>query len=74
MLGLIARDGGQRPSAVAGIEDEVAALDFDAACMLRLQAYDTKRDERQAQRIAAEVVKAVLVALGEATPEENGGT
>jgi hypothetical protein len=45
---------------LAGIEDELAALDFDLACTLRLSIYDTDCQKNQAALIADEVVKRVF--------------
>ena len=48
---------GTRPSKLAGISDEIAALDFDLAHSFRLEIYDTKRAENLAKLIAIEVGK-----------------
>jgi hypothetical protein len=42
---------------LAGISDENAALDFDLACTVRLNAYHMERDENRAKLIAYEVSK-----------------
>lgn len=58
MLALIARNAGQRPSVLAGLDpNSPAALDFDLACLVRTQQYDIECDEMQAKRIALEVAK-----------------
>jgi hypothetical protein len=42
---------------LAGIKDEMAALDFDLACAFRLEIYDNKCRHDQAKLIAYEVGK-----------------
>ena len=42
---------------MAGIADEMAALEFDLACAARLQFYDADVLKTQAKRIAYEVAK-----------------
>lgn len=54
-LSLTAKLAGQRPSELAGINDEIAALDFDLACSFRLEIYEDQKLETLAKRIAREV-------------------
>ena len=61
-LSLTARNAGQRPSKLAGLheslgDNDLACLDFDLACSLRLQKYDIECDQTRAKMIANEVSK-----------------
>lgn len=67
-LAITARNAGQRPSELAGVEDDIAALDFDLACTLRLQQYDMDVAEMQAKRIAHE---AAIAMFGDGTGGES---
>lgn len=53
-LALAGEKFGARPSKLAGIEDEVAALDFDLACVYRLAIYDNQQDLKRAKMFALE--------------------
>lgn len=55
LLSIAARNSGKRPSELAGVTDEFAALDFDVACTVRLNHYDADCREQQAILIAAKV-------------------
>jgi hypothetical protein len=48
---------GTRPSLLAGVDDEMAALDFDLACAVRLDIYDGEARKASAILIAQEVAK-----------------
>lgn len=54
---MAARNGGKLASELAGINDENAALDFDLACTIRLNAYEMERDQMRAKLTAYEVSK-----------------
>ena len=54
---MAARNGGKLASELAGIECPNAALDFDLACTIRLNAYDLEVDQTRAKLIAYEVSK-----------------
>lgn len=56
-LSLTAKLAGQPPSKLAGIKDEMAALDFDLACAFRLEIYEGERMKANARLIAYEVSK-----------------
>ena len=56
-LSLTAKLAGQRPSDLAGIKDEIAALDFDLACSFRLEIYEGEKMKTTAKLIAYEVSK-----------------
>lgn len=45
------------------IEDEVAALDFDLACTLRLKLYDDEREKRLIEALTTGVGTAALSGL-----------
>lgn len=47
----MARHYGKRASELAGIDDEIAALDFDLACFYRFQIYDNLRERDMARTI-----------------------
>ena len=49
-LALTAKNSGTRASVLVGIEDDVAALDFDLACTLRLQIYENERANAKIER------------------------
>jgi len=65
---MAARNGGTRPSELAGILCENAALDFDLACVIRLNQHDIERDEAMAKRIAYETCK---MAFGDGESDEQ---
>lgn len=54
-LAIASRNSGCRPSEMAGIDDDIAALDFDLAHAVRLEVYDARCREIQAKLIAREV-------------------
>ncbi len=54
---MAARHGGKLASELAGIQCPTAALDFDLACTIRLNAWDMERDKTKAKLIAYEVSK-----------------
>jgi hypothetical protein len=54
---MAAKLSGQRPSKLAGLPDDVIALDFDLAATYRLDLYDRDCRKQQAQMIAIEVSK-----------------
>jgi hypothetical protein len=56
-LAQAARMSGTRPSLLAGVDDEMAALDFDLACAVRLDIYDGEARKATAILIAQEVAK-----------------
>ncbi len=56
-LSLTAKLAGQRPSELAGIADEMAALDFDLACAFRMEIYEGETRKTEAKLIAYEVSK-----------------
>lgn len=64
-LALTGRNTGQRPSGLIGIEDDVAALDLDLACTLRLMRWDNERRK--------EDFEALAVMLGGTPKEESEG-
>lgn len=59
-LALAARNSGTRASSLAGIEDEVAALDFDLCCTLRLLHYDNKRAKAQNDDLVESICERLL--------------
>lgn len=59
-VSLTARNSGCRASELVGIDNSVAALDFDMACALRLIKFDNEAAEMNAKLIAYEVVKAAF--------------
>ena len=67
-LSLAARNSGSRPSDLAGIDDDIAALDFDLACAFRLEIYDNDKLKTQAKRIAYEVSKI----FGDGSEDDDG--
>jgi hypothetical protein len=56
-LALTAKLAGQRPSELADIRDDIAALDFDLACAFRHEIYETEKAKTLAKLIAYEVSK-----------------
>ena len=56
-LALAGRNSGTRPSDLAGITCENAALDFDITCAFRLELHDAEVRKTQAKLIAYEVSK-----------------
>ena len=56
-LALTGRNSGTRPSELAGIPCENAALDFDLTCSFRLQLYDAETMKTNAKLIAYECSK-----------------
>jgi hypothetical protein len=50
MLALVAKNASRRPSEIFRIEDELLALDFDAACAYRLLIFDNERENAKFER------------------------
>ena len=63
---LIARNAGQRPSQLVGINDEIEALRFDATCTLRLVMHDNQQNRDMAMMIGGSL-------FGSPEPSENSG-
>jgi hypothetical protein len=45
---------------LAGIKNEIAALDFDLACTLRLQIYDNQAEKARVDYLANEILGGLL--------------
>ena len=71
-ISLTARLAGQRPSELAGITNDIAALDFDLACSFRLELYDIEKDKTRAKLIAYEVSKMFGDSSGEGDVDTSG--
>ncbi len=56
---------------LAGVNDGMAALDFDLACTIRLHQYDIDTAKARADYLAAKIVEGVNRMLGGG--EEDGG-
>lgn len=65
---MAARHGGKLASELAGIQCPTAALDFDLACTIRLNAWDMERDKTRAKLIAYEVSKM----FGDGNSDDSG--
>jgi hypothetical protein len=55
---MLAKLSGQRPSQLAGLPDDLIALDFDLAATYRYDLYERDARKQQAQMIIEELGKA----------------